>query len=178
MDDDVKLAISRFQALTNGVKPRGRRRPGREITGAARWVRCLYEHLERLTAAEWTYEQIAQSLNEAAIPLNGGVTWDEGTVRTAMARERWRRRQGDRPEAAKEAAEPQVTAAISRSGQTDMAGVTHPPQLPREDSLKQRPPESATSSTVSFDAPAQPQRRLDFRARTGPKSGLLHKNEG
>ena len=68
--------------------------PGKESgysqTGAMKWVRRFFPQITAWREEGWTFEQIAELFNQAAVPLHD-VRWSPKTLRTLYARERARR---------------------------------------------------------------------------------------
>lgn len=90
MDDEV--VISRFVAVVQQKKPRGKGpNYGREITGATRWIRKLYDQITALRDADWGWSDIVESLSEANVPLGDGRKWTVATTRRLYNQETARR---------------------------------------------------------------------------------------
>jgi hypothetical protein len=78
--------------LTELAKSGPCKESGLSQTGAMKWVRRFFPQITAWREEGWTFEQIAELFNQAAVPLSD-ARWSPKTLRTLYARERRRRDQ-------------------------------------------------------------------------------------
>lgn len=136
--EDDEAVVSRLDELARHHVPRERAasRTGRN-TGAAEWVRRLYDRIVEWRASGWSWDSIVDLLEAAAVPLVN-KHWIARDLRSAMTRERRRR---------------EKRAAANGGKTTGLSAGAAPPQAAR----------GRAEASVATGAEARPRREMSLR---------------